>query len=159
MAHIGTSSVIEPIADLLPFGLELETARPSVLLVRGDDADNTLLGSVCEFLDLHVEHVSIDDEIMPMLMALRPAVIISDIVGEKQDGYHIMKVVADYDRDMPVLLLTDGDPALLGAIDAIQEIWGLSHVGTATDGGDIGSLVDFLCHAVRANGSFRMMRV
>ena len=70
-----------------------------------------------------------------------------------------MKVAAGYNRSLPVLLLTNNDPALLGAVDAVQEIWGLTRVATATDTAGIGALVDFICHAARDAGRSRLMRL
>ena len=58
-----------------------------------------------------------------------------------------------------MLLLTSGDPALLGAVDAVREIWGLSHVTAMTDAAGMGVMVDFLCQAARDTGMARMMRI
>jgi hypothetical protein len=84
--------------------------------------------------------------------------VIADLDGEVQDGFHVMKMAADYDRSVPILLLTGYDPALLGAIDAVQEVWGLTRVATVAGTAGIGALVDFICHAARDAGRPRILR-
>jgi CheY-like chemotaxis protein len=160
MGHIGTGAILERVRDVTPLGIHRH--RPvthSVLVVRDDGVNNYLLDTVCEFLDIGIEYFTNDEDLGPMLRALRPMAIIADLAGEVRDGYHVMMTAAGYDRDLPVLLLTDKDPALLGAIDAVQEIWGLKRVATMKSDGDIGELVDFLCHAARDAGMPRMMRL
>jgi hypothetical protein len=159
MVHIGISPILDPISEVSSFASRITPDKGSVLIARGDGVDNMFLDSVCEFLNLDAEHVSIDNEIFPLLNAVRPVAVIADLIGKTQDGFHIMKLAAAYDRDLPVLLLTDGDPSLLGAVDAVREIWGLTRVATLTGDRDVGSLVDFLCHAARDTGAARMIRV
>jgi hypothetical protein len=55
--------------------------------------------------------------------------------------------VAQYDRSLPVLLLSDGDPVLAGAADAVIDLWGLSCVSQSADWPAPGHFVEFLCHA------------
>jgi hypothetical protein len=57
------------------------------------------------------------------------------------------------------MLLSDNDPALLGAVDAIREIWDMTHVATISGIAQIGAMVDFICHAARNAGMPRLMRV
>jgi hypothetical protein len=159
MVHFGITPVIEHVSDVSSFASRIDPARSSVLIARGDGFDNLALDTVCDFLDLDAEHVSIENEIFPVLNAVRPIAVIADLVGDSQDGYHIMKLIGAYDRDLPVLLLTDGDPALLGAVDAVREIWGLTRVTTINDECDLGLLMDFLCHAVRGTGKARMIQI
>lgn len=158
MVHIGTTAALEPLHDIATLGSGIRAGRQPVLIVRDDGADNELLDAICEFLDLDVEHISIDDDFAPMINALRPVAVIADLVGETQDGYHIMKVTASYDRDLPILLLTGGDQTLLGAVDAVAEIWGLTRVEALSGGADATTLVDFLCDAARDTGLRHMIR-
>jgi CheY-like chemotaxis protein len=130
----------------------------AVLVVRDSDKNSEYLESVCEFLDIGVQHASTGDDLRMMLTRLRPMAVIADLDGEGQDGFHVMKMAADYDRSVPILLLTGYDPALLGAIDAVQEVWGLTRVATAAATAGIGALVDFICHAARDAGRPRMLR-
>jgi hypothetical protein len=70
-----------------------------------------------------------------------------------------MMTVADYDRDMPVLLLTGDDPALLGAVDAVEEIWQLTAVDKWPQLLGVGAVVDFLFRAGRRGDCMRLMSV
>ena len=73
------------------------------------------------------------DLIERVLRGHRPMAVICDVDGEEQDGFHAMKLIADYSRDLPIMLLTDGDAVLMGAADAVQDLWGLTSV-TRTSG-------------------------
>jgi CheY-like chemotaxis protein len=130
----------------------------AVLVVRDPDSTSDYLESVCEFLDIEVQHAAVGDDLGAMLTTLRPMAVIADLDGAVQDGFHVMKMAADYDRSVPILLLTGYDPALLGAIDAVQEVWGLTRVATAAATAGIGVLVDFICHAARDAGRPRTVR-
>ena len=130
----------------------------SVLVVRDPDSNSDYLESVCEFLDIGVQHAASGEDLRAILTTLRPMAVIADLDGEAQDGFHVMKMAADYDPSVPILLLTGYDPALLGAVDAVQEVWGLTRVGTAAASSGIGALVDFICHAAREAGRPRMLR-
>ena len=159
MVTIETIQGFEPVRGFIPSGAQSTATGQPVLIVRDDGADNYLLDSICEFLGIGVQHVASDDDIGPILRTMRPVAVIADLAGEVQDGYHIMKTAAAYNRHLPVLLLTDGDPALLGAIDAVQEIWGLTRVAIMTGKGDIAEFVDFLCQSTRDAGVGRLMRI
>ena len=58
-------------------------------------------------------------------------------------------------RDLPVLLITGDDPALIGAIDAVEEIWQLTSVDKWQRLLGIGALVDFLLRAGRKGDCMR----
>jgi CheY-like chemotaxis protein len=130
----------------------------AVLVVRDHNRNGDYLESVCEFLDIEVQHAATGDDLREMLTTLRPMAVIADLDGEVQDGFHVMKMAADYDRSVPILLLTSYDPVLLGAIDAVQEVWGLTRVATVAATAGIGALVDFICHAARDAGRPRALR-
>lgn len=159
MVHIGTADVMDRVWDETTFVDRIVPTQYSVLVVRDPEKNSDYLDSICEFLSIGVEHATTDDDLASMLSMLRPMAVIADLDGEVQDGYHVMKVAAGYNRSLPVLLLTNNDPALLGAVDAVQEIWGLTRVATATDTAGIGALVDFICHAARDAGRSRLMRL
>jgi hypothetical protein len=55
-----------------------------------------------------------------------------------------------------VLLLVD-DPALLGAIDAVQEFWQLTSVTKWSQLPGVGAVVDFLFRAGRKGNCMRLM--
>lgn len=144
----------------IDFPGSLAVSRQARVAVISDDAATiAALLPVCEFLDLKLEAVSPNVELGQWLPSCRPMAVISDVDGQSQDGFHTMKQVARYDRDLPILLLTDGDAALMGAADAVQELWGLTSV-TPTSGFPIaGQLVAFLFSAGRRAGCMRLVPI
>ena len=159
MVHITTAMAVGSRRDAVPFRTRAISPRHSVLVVRDDSTNNDFLEAVCEFLDIGVEHASSGGDLGPLLLGLRPMAVIADLDGEAQDGFHVMKTVADFDRRLPVLVLTGDEPGIEGAVDAVKEVWGLWRVATASGMDRIGEVVDFLCHAARDAGHSRMMRV
>jgi CheY-like chemotaxis protein len=159
MVHIGTANVIERTWGVSTLADRATPAHHFVLVVRDPEQDSDLLLSVCEFLDIGVEHATTGDDLRSMLPVLRPMAVIADLDGDVQDGFHVMKMAAEYDRALPILLLTSSDLSLLGAVDAVREVFGLTHVTTATAADGMGALVDFICHAARDAGRSRLMRV
>ena len=97
------------------------------------------------------------EDLAPLLRINPPIAVVAELDGPHQDGCHVMKTVASIDRTLPILLLTDGNPAHLGAVDAVRELFGLTRIATATGLGDIGKLVDFLCQASREAGQLRLL--
>ncbi len=159
MTHFGTAVVVDPVWGVNPFSERALATHPAILVVRDHDQNNEFLEAICEFLDISVEYASNRDDLNHLLSGLRPMAVIADLEGEHQDGFHVMKMVANSNRSLPILLLTSNDPALLGAVDAVQEVFGLRRVTTVSDASGIGALVDFICHAARDAGMPRLMRV
>ncbi len=142
------------------FSGSLPAVRPGVVAVFSDSAETIhAMAPVCEFLDLRMEIVSAGTDLMTVLRAERPLAVISDVDGEDHDGFHAMKMIARYNPDLPMLLLTGGDHALMGAADAVQELWGLTQV-TQTSGYPVaGQLVNFLFIAGRRAGCMRLVPI
>jgi DNA-binding NtrC family response regulator len=159
MVHIQTAVLVDPLRGVSSFEGRIVPIRQSVLIIRDDEKNSDFLNATCEFLDIGVEHANSGDDLERLLRGLRPLAVIADLDGEVQDGFHVMKVTARYDRRLPVMLLGCNDPALLGAVDAIQEIWGLTRVALITSTAGIGAVVDFICHAARDAGKPRLMRI
>jgi CheY-like chemotaxis protein len=159
MVHIGTAEIINRDWSAITFESQNIPRRYSVLIVRDRDKNTDYLDAVCEFLDIAVEHVTAGDDLRTMLPVLRPMAVIADLDGDVQDGFHVMKIASNYNHALPILLLTGNDPALLGAVDAVQEVWGLTRVTTAPSSAGIGALVDFICNSARDAGRSRSMRI
>jgi CheY-like chemotaxis protein len=138
----------------------MTAAKQGVVALFSDDAATIAnLEPVCEFLDLRLEVVSAGTDLMSVLRSERPMAVISDVDGLDHDGFHAMKLIARYNPDLPILLLTGGDEALMGAADAIQEIWGLTSVTRTSDFPLAGQLVGFLFTAGRRAGCMRLVPV
>ena len=138
----------------------MTSARQGVVVVVSDDqATIENIAPVCEFLELRMEIVSNGTDLTRVLQQHDPIAVISGVEGVDQDGFHTMKVIARYCRDLPIMLLTDGDPMMMGAADAVQDLWGLTSV-TRTSGFPVaGQLVGFLFSAGRRAGCMRLVPV
>jgi DNA-binding NtrC family response regulator len=116
-------------------------------------------GSICECLDVAVIRIPSRDDLGVVLRERRPMAVVADVDAEGQDGCHVLMTVAASDRSLPVLLITGRDPAVLGAVDAVEEVWGLSAVTKWPSLQGVGELVDFLFRAGRKGRCMRLMTV
>jgi CheY-like chemotaxis protein len=130
-----------------------------VAIVSDDSATIASLAPVCDFLDLRMEIVSGATDLSHVLQEHSPMAVISDVEGDVQDGFHIMKLIARHSRDLPIMLLTNGDSVLMGAADAVQDLAGLTSVTRTSEFPLAGQLVGFLFHAGRRAGCMRLMPV
>jgi CheY-like chemotaxis protein len=147
----------EGVSRAYEFPGSVATAKQAVVAVVCDDPGTIeSLTPVCEFLDIRMEVVSAGTDLARFLRDHRPMAVISDIECKDHDGFYAMKVIARYNRDLPLLLLTSGDSALMGAVDAMQDLCGLQSV-TSTSGFPMaGQLVAFLFGAGRRAGCMRL---
>ena len=120
---------------------------PVIVVVEDGCHLSQSIHPICDFLNVAVEHVASDEDITPVLTERRPMAVLAEIDAQGQDGCHVMKTVAYHDPSLPILLLTGHDSALAGAADAVEEIWGLSHVVKRPVLPALGELVDFLFRA------------
>jgi CheY-like chemotaxis protein len=134
-------------------------AQGVVAIVTDDEATVEGLRAVFEFLDLKMQVVPAGTDLAHVLREDNPMAVITDVDGKDRDGFHAMKQVARYNRDLPILLLTGGDPALMGAADAVQDLWGLTSVTPTSEFPMAGQLVAFLFNAGRRAGSMRLVPV
>ena len=130
-----------------------------VAMVTDDAATIAKLQPVCDFLDLRMEVVSGDMDLLHVLQEARPMAVIADVDGLARDGFDTMKEVARYNRELPILLLTGGDPIMMGAADAVQELCGLTAVSSTSDFPLAGQLVAFLFSAGRRAGCMRLLQI
>jgi CheY-like chemotaxis protein len=138
----------------------VNAAKQGVVAIVSDNPQTVdQLASVCEFLDLRIEVVSSGVDLEQVLQEHRPMAVVSDVECDEQDGFHTMKVVARYSRDLPIMLLTAGDPVLMGAADAVQSLWGLTSVSNSGGFPMAGQLVQFLFNAGRQAGCMRLIPV
>ncbi len=130
-----------------------------VLVVTDNQSVVEKLAPVCAFLELRMEAISAAADLTQIMQDVNPMAVITDVEGDHQDGFHTMKLVARYNRDLPIMLLTGGDPVLMGAADAMQDLLSLSSV-TRTSGFPVaGQLVAFLFSAGRQAGCMRLVPI
>ena len=155
-------NMISSLAASHDYGFQsIGAAYRQALVVIASDSPETIqqLETICEFFDLAVETVTAGTDLARVLRDNRPMAIVTDIDGDEQDGFHTMKVVAGYDRDLPVMILTGGDPVMMGACDAVQESWNLTMVSRTTQENLAGQLAEFLYTSGRRAGCMRLVQV
>lgn len=134
------------------------TSREALLLVVEDDEEfSTAFRAVCDCLDVAVERMSSQDDLAAALRERRPMAVVAAMDAVGQDGCHVLMTVAAFDRDLPVLLVTGDDPTLLGAIDAVADLWHISSVTQWPRLLGIGAMVDFVFRAGRKGNCMRLM--
>jgi CheY-like chemotaxis protein len=134
--------------------------RQALVVIASDSASVVQqLKQVCAFFDLGVQVVDSEEELLSMLREHRPMAVIADADGVSCDGFHAMRVVGDYDHDLPIMVLTHGDPVLMGAADAMQELWNLTMVSRTTAKPLAGQLAEFLFASGRRAGCMRLVQV
>jgi hypothetical protein len=138
-------------------GAEHATREALVLVIEDGSDLSDAFRSVCECLNVAVERMPTEDDLGSMLRQRRPMAVVAEMDAAGQDGCHVLMTVAAHDRDLPVLLISGGDPALLGAIDAVEEIWQLTSVVKWPRFPGVGAAVDFLFRAGRKGGCMRLM--
>ncbi|HEY7579428.1 MAG TPA: hypothetical protein VH855_17680 [Acetobacteraceae bacterium] len=131
--------------------------EPLVLVIEDDEEYSTAFRSVCDCLDVAVERLATREDLRSVLTQRHPMAVVAAMEAAGQDGCHVLMTVAAYDRDLPVLLITGDDPALLGAIDAVEELWQLSSVAKWPRLLGIGPVVDFVFRAGRKGNCMRLM--
>lgn len=137
-----------------------DATREALVLVIEDRSDlSDAFRSVCDCLNVAVERMPSSDDLASILRHRRPMAVVAEMDAAGQDGCHVLMTVAAYDRDLPVLLITSDDPSLLGAIDAVEEIWQLSSVVKWSRLLGIGAVIDFLFRSGRKGGCMRLMSV
>jgi hypothetical protein len=135
-----------------------QAARQALVLVVEDDFSlSNAFRSVCDCLEVAVEGVATRGDLGSILRRRRPMAVVAEMDASGQDGCHVLMTVAAYDRDLPVMLIAGDDPSLLGAIDAVEEIWCLTSVAKCPRLPGIGVVVDFLFRAGRKGGCMRLM--
>jgi CheY-like chemotaxis protein len=127
--------------------------RMSLVLVVEDGQDMARpMRELCDFLGVSVDRINSNEDLLPFLKRWQPMAVVAAMDATGQDGGNVLMTVARHDPSLPVLLMTDGDPALAGAVEAVTELWGLTEVMEASAWPSPGTLVEFLCRAgVRGN--------
>jgi hypothetical protein len=130
---------------------EISTPAPvreaTVVVVEGEPRWSNAVEELCAFLEVRLARVSDSADLGPVLRDRRPMAVLACMDGAGQDGGHVMKLVAAHDPDLPVMMLTDGDAALAGAADAVEEVWGLTDVVKQSAQPSAGEMVEFLFRA------------
>lgn len=158
MSHIESMVSVE-YNSLDGLSIKAHNCQPLLLVVEdGSDLFDDLQ-IICDFLDLGIERVSGSEDLLAVLDERRPMAIVAELDGAEQDGCFVLMTVAAHNRSLPVLMVTGDDPALIGAVDAVEELWGLTSVVQTRGLPSVGKVVDFLFRAGRRAGVTRLLPV
>jgi hypothetical protein len=139
--------------------VECGSCEALVIVVADGTTISEIFRKVCECLDVIVERIPSQEDLNTVLRHRRPMAVVAEMDAVGQDGCHVLMTIADYDRELPVLLITGGDPSTIGAIDAVEEIWHLVSVVKWDRLPGVGAIVEFLCRAGRRGNCMRLMLV
>ncbi|MEO8716542.1 MAG: hypothetical protein ABI369_16175 [Acetobacteraceae bacterium] len=131
----------------------------TVVVVEDEPRWSRAIEELCAFLDVRVALVSGEANLAPVLRDRRPMAVLASMDDASQDGAHVMKVVAAHDPELPMMMLTDGDAALAGAADAVEEVWGLTSVIKRSSPPTASEFVDFLFRAGQRGRCLGLMPV
>jgi hypothetical protein len=152
-----TTSRITPLDN--GAGIDQDGRQALVVVVEDGISLSESLRMICECLGIAVEQIPSRDDLGPLLRDRRPMAVVAEMDASGQDGCHVLMTVAAHDRSLPVLLIVGLDPALLGAVDAVEELWELSSVEKWQELSGVGAMVDFLFRAGRKGSCIRLMSV
>jgi len=163
--RVDEKSVLEPLVDkrsrnkrgLVVEGVGIARREPIILAVEDQVRFSPALRTICEFLGIQVEWVDSHRDLAPLLKACRPMAVFCELDSPGQDGCHVMKIVADHDRTLPLLVVSGDDPSLLGAAQAVEELLHLTGVVASQRLPGIGELVEFLFQAGRKGRCLSLM--
>jgi DNA-binding NtrC family response regulator len=135
-------------------------SQPLVLVISDDEGETVELAeAACEFLGFEALRVQADDDLFAMLDMRRPLAVITTLESKQQDACYVLMTVASYDRDLPVLVIADRNEAFLGAVDAVEEMWGLTAVEKSARSPNFGGLVDFALRAGKVSKDLHLVPV
>ena len=129
----------------------------SVLIIDDGEVLFEAFHNICECLGVSVQRMPSRDDLGAALRTRRPMAVVAEVDAAGQDGCHVLMAIAQHDSELPVLLLTGEDPAMIGAVDAVEEIWQLVSVTKWQRLLGIGAVIDFLFQAGRKAGCMRLM--
>jgi ActR/RegA family two-component response regulator len=131
----------------------------SLLVISDDPGLISGLRSICDWLEMRLEIASPGINAGIILRQCRPTAVVFEADGDEQDGFHIMKQIAIHDRTLPAMVLTHGDPTLAGAVDAVQDLWGLTGATQPASELTVSELMEFLAKATRRTGVRSLMSI
>jgi hypothetical protein len=120
---------------------------PPVLVLEDGQEISAEMQEICDFLETSVDRVNSYEELLPFLQRCRPMALVAAMDAIGQDGGNVLMTMACHDPSLPVPLMTDGDAALAGAVDAVVKLWGLAEVVHTALWRSPGTIAEFLCRA------------
>lgn len=137
--------------------VDLARREPLVLAVEDEGRFYEGLQPICDFMGVRLERIDSHRDLSPLLKVSRPMAVFCELDSPDQDGCHIMKVVAEHDRTLPLMVVSGRDPILLGAAQAVEEVLHLTGVVVSEQLLEVGELVEFLFSASRKGRCLNLM--
>jgi ActR/RegA family two-component response regulator len=132
--------------------------REPVVLVLEDPARFApAVQAICSYMGIAMERMDTNQNLAAELRARRPMAVLAALDGATHDGCHVMIAVGEYDRTLPLMLVTGHDLAELGAADAVEEIWRLEEVDRRAQPPEVVDIVEFLFAAGRRGRCLNLM--
>jgi CheY-like chemotaxis protein len=122
-----------------------DSAHHLKVLVIDDRAEVArAIAEMCETLGVSAD-ISHDGEVVrDMLTRSQPSGVIIDVIMPDEDGYEALKVVAEFNRNLPVLLISGHGLTWLRVGASLARAYGLSHVITGSKPIPMAMLADFV---------------
>jgi len=140
-------------------GEGIEAREPVIVVVHDNDERRCALDCICECLGIAIERMSSREDLAAKLRLLNPMAVVAEMDAEGQDGCHVLITIAEYDRALPALIITNDEPASLGAIDAVEELWQVKTVVKWPRLPGASEIVNFLFRAGRSGNCLRLLPV
>ena len=106
-------------------------AEPLVLVVDDRKDVAAVLAEMCRAYGFSAKVAENDVDMLTLLQRHHPAGVIVDMMMPHQDGFEAMKEIAQYDRFLPVMLVTGYGDAWLQMGFTLGRAQGLTTVHTA----------------------------
>jgi hypothetical protein len=136
-----------------------ESEQQHILVLGNPEALSPLLVAVCQALDIVLVPLRALHDLPLQLHQQQPIAVIGTALGDEAECCGVLRTIAAHDQDMPVMLMTQDEPAVLGAIDVAEQLWGLTAVSLVSPAQDPQEMVGFLFHATRWRNTGRFMPV
>jgi CheY-like chemotaxis protein len=133
--------------------------EPVILIVEDKPVWSEAVSELCAFLEVHVERVATDADLKLLLRERRPMAVLTTMEGQDQDGCHVLKRVGQHDPELAVMILTGDDPVLIGAAEAVRQVWGLTRASIVSDIPTPGEIMEFLFSAGQSGRCLGLMPV
>ncbi len=130
-----------------------------ILVLGNPQALSPLLVSVCQALDIVLVPLPALYDLPLHLHQMNPIAVIGVALGDEADCCGVLRTIAAHDQDMPVLMMSQDEPSVLGAIDVAEQLWGLTAVSLLSPAQNPQEMVGFLFHATRWRHTGRFLPV
>jgi hypothetical protein len=131
----------------------------SVIVLTESGLASAALRRMASALDIELVTVRSFHDLPFQLHHHRPIGVVLELSPVGQACRSALRSVAAYDPDMHVLMVSGDDPAVLGAIDVAEQLWGLSALHRLTGAPEPADLIGFLFEAGRRSGLGCLMPV